>query len=65
MKLFISVEASNSAAFIINDIRKIIENKMGKIEVCDYTNNIESIGIIINSWNQSCLLYTSPSPRDA
>lgn len=32
MKLFISVEASNSAAFIINDIRKIIENKMGKIE---------------------------------
>lgn len=36
MKLFISVEASNSAAFIINDIRKIIENKMGKImiDVC-------------------------------
>lgn len=57
IKLFISVEASNSAAFIINDIRKIIENKMGKIEVCDYTNNIESIGIIINSWNQSDLNF--------
>lgn len=57
LKIFISVEASNSVVFIINDIRKIIEKKIGKIEVCDYTNDLDSIGIIINSWNQSDLSF--------
>ena len=57
MKIFISVEASNSVVFIINDIRKIIEKSIGEIEVCDYTNDLESIGIIINSWDQSDLRF--------
>ena len=57
MRLFISTEAGNSVAFIINDIRKMIENNVGEIEVCDYTNDLERIGIIINSWDQSDLNF--------
>ena len=57
MRLFISIEAGNSVAFIINDIRKMIENNVGEIEVCDYTNDLERIGIIINSWDQSDLNF--------
>lgn len=57
MNVFISIEANITVGCIINDIRKIIEKKTGKIEVCDYTNDLDSIGIIINSWNQSDLKF--------
>lgn len=63
LKVFISIEADNAVAYIINDIRKIIEKETGAIEVCDYTNDLDRIGIIINSWNENSLKFGHGKPR--
>ena len=63
MKIFISVEANNYVACIINEIRKKIENIIGEIEVRYYTDNLDNIGIIINCWNNDELSFGHGKPR--
>ena len=55
MRLFISIEAQSSSAHIISNIRNQIESRIGNIEVTNYTNDLDSIGIIINCFDKNFL----------
>lgn len=46
LRLFISTEAQLSSGHIISNIRNQIESIIGNIEVTDYTNDLDNIGII-------------------
>ena len=46
LRLFISTEAQSSSGHIISNIRNQIESRIGNIEVTNYTNDLDSIGII-------------------
>lgn len=52
MRIFFSVEAQAESCFIVLDILKQIESKIGYIEVTDYTDNLNNIGIIINCFDE-------------
>lgn len=51
MRLFISTEAQVPAVAMIHDILKKINSTLGYIEVTDYTDSLDSIGIIINCFS--------------
>ena len=55
MRLFISTEAQSSSGHIISNIRNQIESRIGNIEVTNYTNDLDSIGIIINCFDKNFL----------
>lgn len=55
MRLFISTEAQSSSGHIISNIRNQIESRIGNIEVINYTNDLDSIGIIINCFDKNFL----------
>ena len=55
MRLFISTEAQSSSGHIISSIRNQIESRIGNIEVTNYTNDLDSIGIIINCFDKNFL----------
>lgn len=55
MRLFISIEAQSSSGHIISNIRNQIESRIGNIEVTNYTNDLDSIGIIINCFDKNFL----------
>lgn len=51
MKLFLSCDAQVSAVVIIGGIIKEIDKRIGEIEIADYTNALDSIGIIIKCFD--------------
>ena len=55
LRLFISTEAQSSSGHIISNIRNQIESRIGNIEVTNYTNDLDSIGIIINCFDKNFL----------
>jgi len=55
MRLFISTEAQVPAVAMIHDILKRINNILGYIEVSDYTDSLDSIGIIINCFSSELI----------
>ena len=55
MRLFISTEAQSSSGHIISNIRNQIESRIGNIEVTNYTNDLDYIGIIINCFDKNFL----------
>lgn len=55
MRLFISTEAQSSSGHIISNIRNQIESRIGNIEVTNYTNDLDSISIIINCFDKNFL----------
>ena len=55
MRLFISTEAQSSSGHIISNIRNQIESRIGNIEATNYTNDLDSIGIIINCFDKNFL----------
>lgn len=55
LRLFISIEAQSSSGHIISNIRNQIESIIGNIEVTDYTNDLDNIGIIINCFDEKIL----------
>ena len=55
MRLFISTEAQSSIGHIISNIRNQIESRI--IEVTNYTNDLDSIGIIINCFDKTLVSW--------
>lgn len=51
MRIFFGIEAQIST-YSINNSRKRIEELLGDIEVSDYTQNLDTIGIIINCFDK-------------
>lgn len=51
-RIFISFEAHASVADIIHDAIKAFESKTGELETTNYTDSIDSIGIIINCFDK-------------
>lgn len=62
-RIFISVEAHISVAGIISDAVKTIESAIGALETTDYTNILDNIGIIINSFDKEWSSWGYGKPR--
>ncbi len=62
-KIFISVEAHISVAGIISDAIKKIECATGVLETTDYTDTLDNIGIIVNSFDKTWMSWGYGRPR--
>lgn len=62
-RIFISVEAHTSVAGIISDAIKKIERATGVLETTDYTDTLDHIGIIVNSFDKTWMSWGYGKPR--
>ncbi len=62
-QIFISVEAHISVAGIISDAIKKIECATGVLETTDYTDTLDNIGIIVNSFDKTWMSWGYGRPR--
>lgn len=62
-QIFISVEAHISVGGIISDALNIIESAIGVLETTDYTDSLDNIGIIINSFDNEWMSLGYGRPR--
>lgn len=63
MYLFIATEAQSDAAALISRINRQIHEKIGDIEISDYTDNFDSVGIIINCFDEKWMSMGFGKPR--
>lgn len=62
-RIFISLDAHVSTAGIISDAIRLIESRTGEIETTDYTNTLDNIGIIVNSFDKQWIEWGHGKPR--
>ncbi len=62
-RVFISLEAHISVAGIVHDSIMKIEHETGVLETTDYTNTLDSIGIIVNCFDKEWIAFGKGKER--